>query len=203
MMNKPNNICVELWCEGKTEENYFNGLIEELKSNFGRVKVKIKLLQKKSYKNISISLEKEYYTDKVVIIIDLDRADTDIKELQNLKKLISIIKKDSKNKFLFLTYCDFEDWLRYHFKDKTKNSKENFYKKMNKQSSSEFKSDTINIYERIKSKGGSIDNAEDYFKKRNNLFYNKNFKIDDNNKNKIQSNLYNFRQTLKSIFKIM
>ncbi|RDU61499.1 hypothetical protein CQA44_08810 [Helicobacter sp. MIT 14-3879] len=202
-MNKPNNICVELWCEGKTEENYFNGLIEELKSNFGRVKVKIKLLQKKSYKNISISLEKEYYTDKVVIIIDLDRADTDIKELQNLKKLISIIKKDSKNKFLFLTYCDFEDWLRYHFKDKTKNSKENFYKKMNKQSSSEFKSDTINIYERIKSKGGSIDNAEDYFKKRNNLFYNKNFKIDDNNKNKIQSNLYNFRQTLKSIFKIM
>ncbi|MBX7491270.1 RloB domain-containing protein [Helicobacter turcicus] len=199
-MNKPNNISLEVWCEGESEKHYFDGLIEELKSETNKkIKIKIKSLPKKSYKNISISLEKEVYIDKVMIIIDLDRANNNNEELRNLKKLIAIIKKDVKNKFLFLTYYDFEDWLRFHFNDNTKNSKDNLYRKFNKQSSSEFKSDARNIYEKIKSKGGDICNAEDYFKMQD-LFCDEAFVINEDNKNKIQSNLYNFRNIIKSIF---
>ncbi|MCR2040399.1 RloB domain-containing protein [Campylobacter helveticus] len=199
--NKPNNVSLEIWCEGESENNYFVGLIEEFKNSYGKnIKIKIKTLSKKSYKNVRILIEKESYVDKVMIVIDLDRANHNEEELRNLKRLISIIKKDRKNKFLFLTYYDFEDWLRFHFIDKTKKSKENLYKKFNQENSSEFKSDTKNIYERIKAKGGSIENAENYFKIQE-LFCNEDFVINEQNKNKIQSNLYNFRELLKIIFK--
>lgn len=201
MTNKPNNVSLEIWCEGESENHYFVGLIEEFKNSYGKdIKIRIKTLSKKSYKNVRILLEKENYVDKVMIVIDLDRVNNNGKELQNLKKLISVIKKDEKNKFLFLTYCDFEDWLRFHFIDKTKKSKENLYKKFDKESSSEFKGDTKDIYERIKAKGGNIENAENYFKIQE-LFYNEDFTINEQNKNKIQSNLYNFRELLKIIFK--
>ncbi|MCR2098740.1 RloB family protein [Campylobacter upsaliensis] len=121
MTNKPNNVSLEIWCEGESENHYFVGLIEEFKNSYGKdIKIRIKTLSKKSYKNVRILLEKENYVDKVMIVIDLDRANNDGEELQNLKKLISVIKKDEKNKFLFLTYYDFEDWLRFHFTDKTK-----------------------------------------------------------------------------------
>ncbi|WP_270966612.1 hypothetical protein [Campylobacter upsaliensis] len=73
-------------------------------------------------------------------------------------------------------------------------------KQSKKESSSEFKGDTKDIYERIKAKGGNIENAENYFKIQE-LFYNEDFTINEQNKNKIQSNLYNFRELLKIIFK--
>lgn len=199
MMNKPCNVQIELLCEGKTEEHYFNGLIEELRSETGtKAKIRIRSLEKRAYKNVSVLLEREPYNSKVMVILDLDRACNNKQELKHLKKLISIIKDDRKNKFLFLTFSDFEDWLRHHFNDSAKNSKDNLYRKFDKVSSSEFKSDIKDIYKRVKQKQGDIKNAECYFEGQP-LFCNKDLQINESNVCKIQSNLYAFREVFKKL----
>ncbi|WP_179854165.1 RloB domain-containing protein, partial [Helicobacter pullorum] len=129
--------------------------------------------------------------DKIFIVIDLDRANNNEIEIQELKKLISIIKKLKGQAFLFLSYKNFEVWLMYHFKDNSRNNEANFLKTMGFESSKDFKANSSNLYNQIVSKGGSIENAENYFRKRD-LFCNRDCSINKNNINHIQSNLYYF-----------
>ena len=198
MTNKPKNTSLEIWCEGESEKNYFDGLIEEIKAKTNKnLHIKTKI-PKSSYKNIKIALERNPYYDKLMIVLDLDRANQDIKELKNLESLIAVVRKNKENVSLFLSYANFEDWLLYHFVDSTKNRKENLYLKFGKQGSTDFKRDTKDIYKKIQAKGGDIANAEEYFSKRG-LFLTKDLSINKNNKNTIQSNLYCFRAELKRI----
>ncbi|MCR6577749.1 hypothetical protein CINS5971_07815 [Campylobacter insulaenigrae] len=94
--------------------------------------------------------------------MDLDRAKHDTNELKILEKLIKHIKK-SKDIHLFLTLDDFEDWLRFHFVDNSKNSKTNFYRNLGYSDNKNFKSSTNDLYSQILNKGGCIENAEKYF----------------------------------------
>lgn len=161
MMNKKTKPSIQIWCEGKTEEDYFNSLFKYL--NYDNVKIDVKNLKNNnSYKNILYKIEKAPYIDKLIIVMDLDRAKSDTNELKILEKLIKHIKK-SKDIHLFLTLDDFEDWLRFHFVDNSKNNKTNFYKKLGYSDSKNFKSSTNDLYSQILNKGGCIENAEKYF----------------------------------------
>ncbi|MCR6574570.1 RloB family protein [Campylobacter insulaenigrae] len=152
---------MQIWCEGKTEEDYFNSLFKHL--NYNNIKIDVKNLKNNnSYKNILYKIEKAPYVDKLIIVMDLDRAKHDTNELKILEKLIKHIKK-SKDKHLFLTLDDFEDWLRFHFVDNSKNSKTNFYRNLGYSDNKNFKSSTNDLYSQILNKGGCIENAEKYF----------------------------------------
>lgn len=198
--NKLQKISIKIWCEGKTEQNYFESMLPTLNVNF--MNIKIETLKNGNYKPIKTLLEKEKYYDKILVIIDLDRANNDRQqELSNLKNLIQTIKK-SKDIFLFLTYKNFEDWLRFHFTDSAKNSRESFYEKIGKTDESDFKTNTKGLFNQITQHGGNIENAEKYFKTRiEYLFYDNTREriVDENNIDKIQSNLYCFRKLLKEI----
>ncbi|ALW61062.1 RloB domain-containing protein [Campylobacter jejuni] len=194
-MNKKTKPSIQIWCEGKTEEDYFNSLFKYL--NYDNVKIDVKNLKNNnSYKNILYKIEKAPYVDKLIIVMDLDRAKSDTSELKILEKLIKHIK-NSKDKHLFLTLGDFEDWLRFHFVDNSKNSKTNFYKKLGYSDSKNFKSSTNDLYSQILSKGGCIENAEKYFCNIA-VFCNRRCEINKNSlNNQTQSNLYYFRRLLE------
>lgn len=189
--NKAHKIKVQLWCEGKTEISYFKSLLPALNLN-SLIKLEYKDLKGGNYKSIKIDLERAQYFDKIFIIVDLDRADKE-EEFKNLQDLIKVIGKKLKNIFLFLTYKNFEDWIRFHFADKP--TKEQLYKKF-KVNERDFKN-IENLYEKICSKGGNIQNAEKHFKTRS-LFYNEG-KTDECNLGQIQSNLHSFQQILANI----
>lgn len=191
--NKAHKITVQLWCEGKTEISYFESLLAHLKSKKSPINLKYENLEGGNYKSIKIALEKEKYFDKIFIIVDLDRADKE-EEFKNLQDLIKVIRKRLNNIFLFLTYKNFEDWIRFHFADKP--NKKQLYEKFNVKNEKNFKK-IKNLYKEIYSKGGNIQNAEEFFKTRS-LFYNEG-KTDKDNLGKIQSNLYSFRQILANI----
>lgn len=186
MMNKKTKPSVQIWCEGKTEEDYFNSLFKHL--NYDNIKIDVKNLKNSnSYKSILYKIKKAPYVDKLIIVMDLDRAKNDTVELKSLEKLIKHIKK-SKDEHLFLTLDDFEDWLRFHFAD---NSKTNFYKKLGYSDNRNFKSSTNDLYSQILNKGGCAENAEKYF-------YNEQCTIDKNSlNNQAQSNLHYFRKLLE------
>ncbi|OCR08012.1 RloB family protein [Helicobacter pullorum] len=198
MRNKRIKTKISIWCEGKTELNYF----DSIKSIVAKENISIKCeeIEKKSYKNIWIKLDKEkdLLYDKIFIVIDLDRANNDETEMKNLKKLISTIKKSKGQAFLFLSYENFEAWLMYHFKDNSRNSKANFLKTMGFESSKDFKANSSNLYKQILAKGGSIENAEDYFRKRG-LFCDRECSINRGKINSIQSNLYYFRELIEEM----
>ncbi|EAL3890231.1 RloB domain-containing protein [Campylobacter lari] len=194
-MNKKTKPSIQIWYEGKTEEDYFNSLFKYL--NYDNVKIDVKNLKNNnSYKNILYKIEKAPYIDKLIIVMDLDRAKSDTNELKILEKLIKHIKK-SKDIHLFLTLDDFEDWLRFHFVDNSKNNKTNFYKKLGYSDSKNFKSSTNDLYSQILNKGGCIENAEKYFYNIA-VFCNDQREIDKNSLNNLtQSNLYYFRKLLE------
>ncbi|PZT47339.1 hypothetical protein B6S12_09540 [Helicobacter valdiviensis] len=191
---KPN---IQIWCEGKTEEEYFKSLLREIR--YENIHISIKNLKNKnSYKNIFIDIKREPYPDKLIIVIDLDRAKNDNNELKYLKNLISEIKKSKGNIKIFLTLDNFEDWLRFHFKDNSKNSKESFYKKLGYSDAKSFKASTKDLYYQILDKGGNIKNAENYFQNIE-CFYNNEYIINENSLHFVQSNLYLFRAFIEKI----
>ena len=196
-MSKKPKIKISIWCEGKTELNYF----DSIKSIIAKENINIECeeLKNKSYKNIWIKLsrEKSLY-DKIFIAVDLDRANNDEVELENLQRLISDVKKSKGQTFLFLSNENFEVWLMYHFEDNSRNNKANFLKTMGFESSKDFKANSSNLYNQIVSKGGSIENAENYFRRRD-LFCNRDCSINKNNINHIQSNLYYFRDLIEEL----
>lgn len=198
--NKLQKISVKIWCEGNTEEDYFKSLL--CATQFKNIKLKYKNLKNGNYKSVKTLLDREKYYDKILIVIDLDRANNNREqELQNLKNLIQTIEK-IKNFLLFLTYKNFEDWLRFHFVDSVKDSRESFYKKLGRTDESDFKANTKGLFNQITQHGGNIENAEKYFGARiKDLFYDNIKKqiVDKNNIDKIQSNLYCFRELLNTI----
>lgn len=194
--NKSQKISIKIWREGKTEEYYFKSLFGA--TQLKNIKLEYKNLKNGNYKPIKTLLEKEKYYDKILIVIDLDRANNDRKqELPNLKNLIRTIKK-SKDIFLFLIYQNFEDWLRFHFVDRAKDSKKNFYAKLGKKSENDFKLNTKDLFSQIINHGGKIEYAENYFKSKY-LFCDRKYNIVENNIDKLQSNLYYFRELLQNI----
>ena len=195
MMNKKMKPNVHIWCEGKTEEEYFKSLLKYL--NYDNVKINIKNLKNdNSYKKILYKIKKEPYIDKLIIIIDLDRVKKDVNELKNLEKLIKFVKESKDNRYLFLTLDNFEDWLRFHFIDIGRSNRANFYTKLGYRDTKEFKSSTRNLYYQILNKGGNIKNAEKYFCNIA-VFCNKQYNIDKHSiDNGIQSNLWYFREIM-------
>ena len=194
--NKSQKISIKIWREGKTEEYYFKSLFGA--TQLKNIKLEYKNLKNGNYKPIKTLLEKEKYYDKILIVIDLDRANNDRKqELPNLKNLIRTIKK-SKDIFLFLIYQNFEDWLRFHFVDRATDSKKNFYAKLGKKSENDFKLNTKDLFSQIINHGGKIEYAENYFKSKY-LFCDRKYNIVENNIDKLQSNLYYFRELLQNI----
>lgn len=211
MSNKPKNTRIVILCEGKTECMYFKGFQktqrEKLKEN--NISLEIREAKNNSYSGINNYIQKEFIDSYIFIIIDLDKANKNSRELKNLKELIhSINKINSKSKqpkekkhyHIFLSYENFEDWLKAHFSP-CPNIK-NFLSKFNAKSIQDFKS---NVKEDLYMKCEKIENAEEYFKNReNNLFCrmedsNKNkFEIDEKNVGKEQSNLYCFRDLIEN-----
>lgn len=199
--NKSGRLVVELWCEGKVEEEYFKGLIGELELD--HVGFKIKNLRGGNYGSIWRRLERDPYLDKVMIVVDLDRAKSDKMEAENLDKLISYVKKNKGSQFLFLTCENFEDWLRYHFVDGTQKSRERMYEKIGVQGAQDFKRDCENIYERVKQKGGDIAHAESYFgnlRERQGVFCDVCCKMVERAKvSDLQSTLCDFREVVRNL----
>lgn len=198
--NKLQKISVKIWCEGNTEEGYFKSLL--CATQLKNIKLEYKNLKNGNYRPIKALLDKEKYYDKILIIVDLDKANSNRgQELSNLKNLIQTIKK-LKDIFLFLTYQNFEDWLRFHFVDSAKDSRKKFYEKLGRTDENDFKKNTERLFEQITQHGGDIENAEKYFGARiKDLFYDNTREqvIDKNNVDKIQSNLYCFRELLNKI----
>lgn len=199
--NKLERIKIQLWCEGNTEKHYFESLLPNLELK--NIRIDYINLKGKPYKRIDIDLQREVNFNKIMVVIDLDRADNKT-ELKYLVKLIQAIRNNKKSKdiFLFLTYKNFEDWLRFHFVDSAKDSRKNFYEKLGRTDENGFKANTKGLFSQITQHGGNIENAETYFKTRiEYLFYDNTREqvIDENNIDKIQSNLYCFRELLNKI----
>ena len=198
--NKSGRLVVELWCEGNVEEEYFKGLTGELE--LGHVRFDIKNLGGGNYGSIWRKL-KNPYLDKVMIVVDLDRAKCDKVEAENLDKLISYVKKNKGNRFLFLTCENFEDWLRYHFIDGAQKSRERMYEKFGVRGEQDFKRDCENIYERVKQKGGDIAYAESYFgnlRERQGVFCDEDCGIIKKaNIGNLQSTLCKFREVVRNL----
>lgn len=190
-MNKQTKTIVNFWCEGDMEENYLKGLLQEFQDR--NVKFEYINLQGGNYKTIRIKLERTRYTPNIFIILDLDRANS-TQEKKYLEELIKTARK-SKGK-IFLTYNNFEDWLRFHFRGRP--LKEHFYRKFNVSSASEFKSQSENIYQKICRKGGDIAIAEEYFR-RINPYCDKNFIIHSEQINIIHSSLFALRECLQEL----
>lgn len=190
-MNKQKKIIVNFWYEGNTEEYYLKRLAKDFQGR--NIKFEYKNLNGGNYKSICSKLERSQYTSNIFIILDLDRA-TNEEEKRSLEKLIRIIKKMQCK--IFLTYKNFEDWLRFHCEDKP--SEERFYRRFNVSSASEFKSRYKDFCEEIYQQGEGITRAEKYFKKIT-PYCDKNFKIQAEQINAIHSSLFALRDCLREL----
>lgn len=185
---------VLILCEGKTEEKYLRDLLRTFpifkKCNF-------KSGKKNSYKNFQYLLEKSRKIyDAFIIIMDLDRATADQKELQHLENLITLIRKGKNKSHVFLTYLNFEDWLKHHFKPALK--KEKLLERLGFRNLDELKSKE-NLYQIIQKNNGKIENAENYFKNQP-LYCSRDLKTYSEHIRSIQSNLFYFRDYMKGLY---
>ncbi|PAF53820.1 hypothetical protein BKH42_03570 [Helicobacter sp. 13S00482-2] len=195
MSSNPKNIRkIFILCEGKTEEIYLKGLFDGFLPSS---RYALNSTKKNSYKNFQYLIQRsEKLYDIFIVIMDLDRAKADETEYKHLEKLISVIKKRKNKSHIFLTHSNFEDWLRHHFKPPIK--KEKLAEKLGCKDTGELKSKE-DIFQIIQNTGGSIENAEKYFKDLA-LFCDKDLNIHKNNKNSLQSNLFYFRKHIEAIF---
>lgn len=193
--NRPKSRKITFYCEGKTEKSYLDSL---LRSFSNPPKYDFRLGTKNSYKNWhSLLGRSEQLDDMAIIIADLDRVQQDAQELKHLEKLIQTLKKRKLKSHIFLTYLDFEDWLRHHFKPSI--PKKKLPQKLGCKSLDELKSKE-NLYESIRSNGGCIENAESYFRNLP-LFCDRDFNLSLNDVNSLQSNLFYFRDYILNIHK--
>lgn len=152
--------------EGKTEKNYFEKFLKEIKSEkFLKSSIlECDLSEREIKKKLSKITEDSF--SKVFLIYDLDilsqlSSGTGNKIL--LEKIIVLLNDfkleidNGQEIYFFYTFPDFEYFISAHFEDFLPGgvSKEKLLKKLNYSSLEKLKSDE-NIYENIKSKDGTI-----------------------------------------------
>lgn len=194
--NKKVKRKIKLWCEGKTEIEYFKSLLKSAFDEKINITFEFQDLKGSSYGKVLNRLKKEAYSDFTFVVLDLDRA-SDLKEQKYLDDLVAYFKKD-KLAFLFFTYKNFEDWIRFHFKDSSKNNIHNICTLLGYKDVGDLKSNASKIYEKILHNNGSYENAKKYFKNLE-LYCGRDFKINKDCINKIHSNLHYILEIIEDI----
>lgn len=189
---------ITFYCEGKTEEFYLKSLLESFSNLPNPNRYEFRSKKQNSYKSWYSLLERsEQLSDTVIVVADLDRVQQNNQEFKHLEKLIRTLKKRKNKSHIFLTYLDFEDWLRHHFDPPIQ--KQKLPQKLRCKNLDELKTKE-NLYKSIQNNGGCIKNAESYFKNFP-LFCDRDFNLSLNNINSLQSNLFYFRDYILKIHK--
>ena len=70
MRNKRTKTKISIWCEGKTELNYFDSIKPIVAKE--NINIECEELKRTDFKDISVRVDKEYSVfDKIFIVIDL------------------------------------------------------------------------------------------------------------------------------------
>lgn len=153
--------------EGKTEKNYFEKFLKEvkiekvLKSSVEECDFSEREIKKKLSKINEDSFSKIFLIYDLDILLHIDSGAGNRLLLEKIVKILNEFKleiNDGQEIYFFYTFPDFEYFISAHFEDFLPSgvNKEKILKKLNYASLEKLKSDE-KIYENIKNRGGTIE----------------------------------------------
>ena len=171
---------VKLFVEGLTEENYFNGLKEEPDVCLS---IKPVNMHGGGYSNFINILKKSDVLGNlaIFIVIDLDRASDDPKELNNLNNLVKYCNQQNKKKssiphILIGTNPDFEYFACSHCLNyKNSDTKSYIIDNFNYKDIQDYKAD-VDVYKKLNKEKKSYENALKHVKKYD-VYFNYDYEI--------------------------